>query len=72
MNFSLFLVFEGSSETGPVPLCRVVDPGLTHQVAEFALAKASRSADALGFVDRDAAFYATCEADRLRVILAMI
>jgi hypothetical protein len=72
MSFSLFLVFEGSSDLGPVPFCRVADEQLTRRVANFALDKASRTARALRLVDDDAASDADLEVDRLRAIVDVI
>ncbi len=72
MNYSLFVVFEGSENLGPVPICRIVDAGLTKIVANFALAKATRSATALRTFSDEASDEAFCEADRLRSIIATI
>ena len=72
MNFSLFLVFEGSPELGPVPICRVADADLTKNVAAFALDRASRRMSALRLVSEEASADASFEVDKLRSVLASI
>ena len=70
--FSLFLVYEGSADLGPVTICRVADDSLTRNVATRALAKVSQTAEALRLVDGEASADAFGEADRLRSVLATI
>lgn len=69
---SLFVVYEGSAELGPVPICRVADARLTRRVTAFALAKATQTATAMRVVDDDAFSEASDEVDRLRAVLATV
>jgi hypothetical protein len=70
--FSLFLVYEGSAELGPVTICRVADDSLTRNVASRALAKVTQTAEALRLVDDEASADAFSEAGRLRSVLETI
>ena len=70
--FSLFLVYEGSADLGPVTICRIADDSLTRNFASCALAKVAKTAEALRLVDGDASEDALSEADRLRSVLATI
>jgi hypothetical protein len=70
MLFSLFVVYEG--DRGPVPVCRVADAHLTESVAAFALAKATRTAEAMSLIDPTASHCALRDVDRLRAVLATI
>jgi hypothetical protein len=69
---SLFVVFEGSTELGPVPICRVTNSRLTRRVTAFALAKTTQTAEAMRIVDDEASSEASCEVDRLRAVLATV
>jgi hypothetical protein len=72
MNFSLVLLFEGSSDLGPVPIFRVVDPELNHLATERAIANAVHKASSLKLVDDEAYAEASSELDRLRAVLAAV
>ncbi len=69
---TLFVVYEGSPELGPVPICRVSNSGLTRRVTRFALAKANQTAAAMRIIDDDAFSEATREVDRLQAALAAV
>jgi hypothetical protein len=43
MNFSLYVVFEGSSGCGPVPMCRIADADITREAVSRALDKAEKA-----------------------------
>jgi hypothetical protein len=70
--YSLLLVYEGSSDLGPVPICRVADETLTRDVAIRAIDKLSKRAHVLRPIDGEAADDADTEADRIRSVLATI
>jgi hypothetical protein len=70
--YSLLLIYEGSSDIGPVPICRVSDEALTRNVARRAIDKLSERANVLRPIDDAAAEDADLEADRIRSVLATI
>ncbi len=67
--FSLFVVFEGSAELGPVPIVRVSDDKLTRSVAGRALLTLSKRADALLLMDEAASVDVRHEVEALRAII---
>jgi hypothetical protein len=72
MNFSLFVMFEGSGELGPVPLCRIADADITREAVSRALDKTAQRAR-LGGLEYSAVRADICRQEQdLRDILLMI
>jgi hypothetical protein len=72
MNFSLFVVFEGSRDLGPVPLCRIADQSIIKDAIARALENASRKVRTASLDDEVVHSEICRQEEYLRDILAMI
>lgn len=72
MDFSLFVVFEGSSDLGPLPLCRISDKEIIRSAVTQALDKAAKRAS-IDLLDDDVVRSEISKQENdLRGILALI
>lgn len=72
MNFSLFVMFEGASGNGPVPLCRIADPEITRDAISRALDRAAQRSQGHEFDDETVRASIRQQEQDLRGILSLI